>query len=99
MGFDPSPVHMRPPEPDPLPPPCGRRKWMPPNEMGLLLLSVLSVLLIVLIFLFLVLWQLYTCMAQIRSRLCVYWSFSLESPPPPLGFPYSPSSSFFVSLK
>src|SRR6218665_3881693 len=24
------PVHMRPPEPDPLPPPCGRHKWMAP---------------------------------------------------------------------
>src|SRR6218665_3714228 len=26
----PPPVHMRPPEPDPLPPPCGRHKWMAP---------------------------------------------------------------------
>ena len=26
----PFPVHMRPPEPDPLPPPCGRHKWMAP---------------------------------------------------------------------
>ena len=25
------PVHMRPPEPVPLPPPCGRHKWMAPN--------------------------------------------------------------------
>ena len=24
------PVHMRPPEADPLPPPCGRHKWMAP---------------------------------------------------------------------
>src|SRR6218665_934422 len=24
------PVHMRPPEPDPLPPPCRRHKWMAP---------------------------------------------------------------------
>src|SRR6218665_1766468 len=32
MGLDPlSPVHMRPPEPDALPPPCGRHKWMAPN--------------------------------------------------------------------
>src|SRR6218665_3412455 len=28
----PPPVHMRPPEPDPLPPPCGRHKWMAPYE-------------------------------------------------------------------
>jgi len=27
-GLTPSSVHMRPPEPDPLPPPCGRHKWM-----------------------------------------------------------------------
>src|SRR6218665_266672 len=27
----PSPIHMRPPEPDLLPPPCGRHKWMAPN--------------------------------------------------------------------
>src|SRR6218665_1794969 len=27
----PSPVHMRPPDPDPLPPPCGRHKWMAPR--------------------------------------------------------------------
>src|SRR6218665_2194506 len=26
----PPPVHMRPPEPDSLPPPCGRHKWMAP---------------------------------------------------------------------
>src|SRR6218665_1674732 len=25
---------MRPPEPDPLPPPCGRHKWMAPCQMG-----------------------------------------------------------------
>src|SRR6218665_3176244 len=31
-GLDPPPpVHLRPPEPDPLPPPCGRNKWMAPN--------------------------------------------------------------------
>jgi len=31
MGLDPpSPVHMRPSERDPLPPPCGRHKWMAP---------------------------------------------------------------------
>src|SRR6218665_156601 len=31
MGLDPPPpVHMRPPEPDPLLPPCGRHKWMAP---------------------------------------------------------------------
>ena len=31
MGLDPSlPVHMRQPEPDPLPLPCGRHKWMAP---------------------------------------------------------------------
>ena len=28
----PPPVHMRPPEPDPLSPPCGRHKWMAPNQ-------------------------------------------------------------------
>src|SRR6218665_518763 len=27
----PPPVHMRPNEPDPLPPPCGRHKWMAPK--------------------------------------------------------------------
>ena len=27
----PPPVHMRPPEPDPLPTPCGRHKWMAPK--------------------------------------------------------------------
>ena|SRR6218665_2831601 len=32
MGLDPPlPVHMRPPEPDPLPPPCGRHEWMAPK--------------------------------------------------------------------
>ena len=32
MGLDPPPpVHMRPPEPDPLPPPCRRHKWMAPK--------------------------------------------------------------------
>src|SRR6218665_1326653 len=32
MGLDPPPpVHMRPPEPDPPPSPCGRHKWMAPN--------------------------------------------------------------------
>ena len=31
MGLDPpSPVHMRPPEPNP--PSCGRHKWMAPNN-------------------------------------------------------------------
>ena len=31
LGLDKSsPTHMRPPEPDPLPPPCGRHKWMAP---------------------------------------------------------------------
>src|SRR6218665_566829 len=31
MGLDPPPpVHMRPPEPDLPPPPCGRHKWMAP---------------------------------------------------------------------
>ena len=30
------PVHMRPPEPDPLPPPCGRHKWMAPNVLYML---------------------------------------------------------------
>ena len=31
MGLDPSsPIHMRPPESNPLPPPCGRHKWMAP---------------------------------------------------------------------
>src|SRR6218665_885711 len=31
VGLDPPPpVHMRPPEPDPLPPPCGRHNWMAP---------------------------------------------------------------------
>src|SRR6218665_3404919 len=35
MGLNPSPpVHMRPPEPDPLPPPCGRHKWMAPKQCG-----------------------------------------------------------------
>ena len=29
-AWPPSPVHMRPPEPDPYPPPCGRHKWMAP---------------------------------------------------------------------
>src|SRR6218665_1381809 len=29
----PPPVHMRPPEPDPLPPPCERHKWMAPNSI------------------------------------------------------------------
>src|SRR6218665_1350390 len=29
----PPPVHMRPPEPDPLPPPCGRHKWMAPKQL------------------------------------------------------------------
>src|SRR6218665_3988682 len=28
------PVHMRPPEPDPLPPPCGRHKWMAPIHIN-----------------------------------------------------------------
>src|SRR6218665_67153 len=33
MGLDsPPPVHMRPPGPDPLPPPCGRHKWMAPSH-------------------------------------------------------------------
>src|SRR6218665_3526592 len=27
----PPPVHMRPPEPDSPPPPCGRHKWMAPS--------------------------------------------------------------------
>ena len=33
MGLEllPSPVHMRPAEPDPLPPLCGRHKWMAPK--------------------------------------------------------------------
>jgi len=31
-GADPSPVGRRPPEPDSLPPPCGRHKWMAPNQ-------------------------------------------------------------------
>ena len=32
MGLDPlAPTHMRPPESDPLPPPCGRHKWMAPT--------------------------------------------------------------------
>src|SRR6218665_292742 len=31
-GLDPLPVHMRPPEPDPPSPPCGRHKWMVPNH-------------------------------------------------------------------
>src|SRR6218665_1944771 len=30
----PPPVHMRPPEPDPLPPPRVRHKWMAPKDMG-----------------------------------------------------------------
>src|SRR6218665_497265 len=31
-GAGPPPsLHMRPPEPDPLPPPCGRHKWMAPS--------------------------------------------------------------------
>src|SRR6218665_1685901 len=35
MGLDPPPpVHMRPYEPDPLPPPCGRHKWMAPYGDG-----------------------------------------------------------------
>src|SRR6218665_571176 len=33
-GWTPSPVHMRPPEPDPLPPPCGRHKWMAPYDIS-----------------------------------------------------------------
>ena len=33
----PPPVHMRPPDPDPvLPPPCGRHKWMAPNDDSVL---------------------------------------------------------------
>jgi len=32
MGLDPpTPIHMRPPEPVPRPPPCGRHKWMAPT--------------------------------------------------------------------
>ena len=31
MGLDPLPVQMRPPEPDPLPLPCGRHKLMAPK--------------------------------------------------------------------
>ena|SRR6218665_2568793 len=31
-GAGPSPIHMRPPEPDPLPPPCEHHKWMAPNQ-------------------------------------------------------------------
>jgi len=31
LGADPSPIHMHPPEPDSLPNPCGRHKWMAPN--------------------------------------------------------------------
>src|SRR6218665_1502705 len=30
----PPPVHMRPPEPGPSPPPCGRHKWMAPYGHG-----------------------------------------------------------------
>src|SRR6218665_1198221 len=30
-GVEPLPVHIRPPEPDPSPAPCGRHKWMAPN--------------------------------------------------------------------
>src|SRR6218665_1391282 len=34
MGLDPRPsVHMRAPEPDPLPPPCGRHNWMAPKAL------------------------------------------------------------------
>src|SRR6218665_3956067 len=36
----PPPVHMRPPEPDPLPPPCGRHKWMAPNINSRLMVKV-----------------------------------------------------------
>ena len=31
MGLDPSPVHMRPSEPEPPPPLCGRHRWMAPK--------------------------------------------------------------------
>src|SRR6218665_613979 len=31
-GFPSSPIHTPPPEHDPLPPPCGRHKWMAPRD-------------------------------------------------------------------
>ena|SRR6218665_1977720 len=42
----PSPVHMRPPEPDPLLlPPCGRHKWMAPKWMCRFYVQAYSVIL------------------------------------------------------
>src|SRR6218665_1411392 len=39
----PSPVHMHPAEPDPLPPPCGRHKWMAPSRRPLFKHACVSV--------------------------------------------------------
>src|SRR6218665_829098 len=36
----PSPLHMCPPEPDPLPPPCGRHKWMAPYILSTTIISI-----------------------------------------------------------
>ena len=41
MGLDPpSPVHMRPPEPDPLLPPCVRHKGMAPYDEDIIFIGI-----------------------------------------------------------
>src|SRR6218665_3930244 len=48
MGLDP-PVHMHPPEPDPLPPPCGRHKWMAPYRSIEVIIIILVMIIVIII--------------------------------------------------
>src|SRR6218665_377044 len=72
----PPPVHMRPSEPDPLPPPCGRHKWMVPYALYSLHMFLVHVEnskdVLTVLCSFLISYITYTLIYTIYNYTCIY---------------------------